>query len=221
MKKIILILISSCLAIFSQAEDSKTKTVIVGNLSSAADTIKSKAINFETKGGTNAPVPMHMNNQGMDNNKNIPSDLNRPGMHEFKPERNFEFDRIESEKQTIAEMENYRSEILVRLINEEYNGLINNKTPDLTDNNRNRISRLAKYRTLRDLLYEQISKRNKPVLQGTVNTNLHLNNPIELDNMVQQLEVKIREEEQRAEMLTRRRMETERRIEQEYQNQNK
>lgn len=214
-------MVGLCFTFLLQAQVPRTAPVAPGRLSSSSDTIKSKATNFETKGGTNAPVPMHMNNQGMDGNKNIPPNLNRHGMDQFKPERNFEFERIESEKQTVAEMENYRSEILVRLIKEEYYGLINNKMSDQTDANRDRILKLAKYRTLKDLLSEQISKRNKPVLQGTVSNNLHLNNPMELNNMVQQLDVKIREEEQRFEMLTRHRIEMERRFEQENQNQNK
>lgn len=221
MRRAILMIVGICFVMSLQAGTLIIASITAGSLSSAPDTIITKAPYFETMGGTNAPVPMHMNNQGMDGNKNIPPNLNRHGMDQFKPERNFEFERIESEKQTVAEMENYRSEILVRLINEEYYRLINNKTLDLTDNNRDRISRLAKYRTLRDLLYEQISKRNKPALPGTVSNNLHLNNPMELNNMVQQLDVKIREEEQRLEMLTRHRMEMERRIEQENQNQKK
>lgn len=213
-------IVGVCFVVSLHAGFSKTKTTTARSLSSALDTIKSKVNNFETKGGSIAPVPMQMNSQGMDINRNIPPDLNRPEMDQFRPERNFEFERIESEKQTVAEMENYQSEILVRLIKEEYYGLINNKISDQSDSNRDRILRLAKYRTLRDLLYEQISKRNKPALPGTAN-NTSLNNPMELNKMVQQLDVKIREEEQRLEILTRHRMEMERRFEQGNQNQNK
>jgi len=133
--------------------------------------------------------------------------------------RNFELNRVELEKQTMAEMETYRNEILNRLIMEEYSRLINDKTPNLPDNNRDGISKLAKYKTLRELLQEQISRRNKPILPNSGGSNASLNTPKEHDNLIKQLDLKIGEEEQRAEMDTRHRMEMEMRMEQERQKQ--
>lgn len=163
---------------------------------------------------------MAMNNTDMDNTKNTPSELNRPGMDDLKSEQNFELNRMESEKQTMAEMENYRNEILDRLIKEEYYRLINDKTPAVTDNNMDRTSKLAKYKTLRNLLQEQISRQSKPISANSGQANLPPKNPQELNNIRQQLDLKIRDEEQRAEMFSRQRMEMEGRIGQGNQNKN-
>ena len=206
MKKVILFAFSLCFTILLNAQVPKTANTTSGSLTSKIDTTQRTAPNFK-------------NNPGKGQNQNTPTDLTSPNMDVLRSGRNFELNRVELEKQTMAEMETYRNEILNRLIMEEYSRLINDKTPNLPDNNRDGISKLAKYKTLRELLQEQISRRSKPILPNSGSSNASLNTPKEHDNLIKQLDLKIGEEEQRAEMDTRHRMEMEMRMEQERQKQ--
>ena len=163
---------------------------------------------------------MDTNNQVSVKNENAIPDANRPGMDYSRSEQNFELNRMESEKQTITEMEKYRNEILNRLIKEEYYRLINDKTPEAPETNLGSTPKLAKYKALREILHGQMSRKSKPGIPNKGTTNLPVQKQVEPDNLMQQLDSKIQEEEQRAEMFARHRMEMERRMGQENQNQN-
>jgi hypothetical protein len=201
MKNIILIAIGICFSFMLQAQVSKPVDVTGGRHSAA---LKADKMNTVTNNNPNEKTPM---------------DMNRPGFDPLMAGQNFELNRVESEKQTRVEMENYRNEILLRLVKEEYYRLINDKTPATQDNIPNRNSKLAKYKTLKELLQEQAGKRANPPVTNPSQTNPPITNPMELDGMMQQLDAKIREEENRAEMLNRHRMEMQVRMEQEHQKQ--
>jgi hypothetical protein len=200
-KKIILIAIGICFSFMLQAQVSKPVDV--------------------TDGGHSAALKADKMNTVKNNNPNekTPSNMNRQGIDPLMAERNFEATRIESEKQIRFEMENYRNEIMLRLINEEYYRLINDKTPVLQGNLPNRNTKLAKYKTLKELLQEQAGKRANPAAANPGQMNPPMTNPMELDGMMQQLDSKIREEEMHSEMLNRQRMEMQMRMEQEHQKQ--
>lgn len=159
------------------------------------------------------------NDQVRVKNENTSSEVNRLGMDYSKSEQRFELSRMETEQQIRNEMENYRYEILDRLIKEEYYRLINDQTVEVPDSNMGRTSRLAKYKTLREMLQEQMSRRNKPGIPNSGQPKMQTQERTVYDNLLPQLELKIREEEQRAEMINRHRMEMEMRIEQEHQKQ--
>lgn len=83
-------------------------------------------------------------------------------------------------------------------------------------NNIGGTSKLAKYKTLRNLLQERKSRQANPNSANTGEANLSPNNFQKLNNIKQQLDLKIREEEQRAEMFARQRLEMEMRMGQEH-----
>lgn len=153
---------------------------------------------------------------------NVNYELNTPDMNEqgidlMNAERNFDLYRIESERQNRVEMENYRNDIILRLINEEYYRLINDKTPAGQNTMPGTNSKLSKYKALKDLLQEQINRGINPVIPNTDKAALPGHNPMEMGNMAKQLDEKIREEEMRSEMFYRQQIETQMRMEQEHQ----
>jgi len=143
---------------------------------------------------------------------------NIPESEQLKTSQNYESFRPQLEKQMQIEKDKYRNDFFFRIISNEYIQLTNNKTPEANVSQQIGISKLAKYKLLKDILLEQQNLQRKSSSANTNISNQPQENLQRYNQLLQQLDQKIREEEQHFEMINNQRKEKERNLPKNNQN---